>query len=81
MKKCLGIDEVPPWLEQYFKATTKLQYELSADIKMECVLVMELSSLVEDIHVKAREASQNVDLDMQDLFEINEVLQSIFGLW
>ena len=48
---------------------------------MECVLVMELSSLAEDIHVKAREASQNVDLDMQDLFEINEVLQSILGLW
>ena len=42
---------------------------------------MELSSLAEDIHVKAQEASQNVDLDMQDLFEINEVLQSILGLW
>ena len=42
---------------------------------MEYVLFMELSSLAEDIHVRAREASQNTDLDMQEFLGINEALK------
>ena len=39
----------------------------------------ELSSLVKDIHVKTREASQNTNLDMWEFFEIDKALQSIQG--
>ena len=38
---------------------------------------MELLSLVEDIYVKTREASQNTDLDMREFLVIDKVLQSI----
>ena len=41
---------------------------------------MELSSLVEDIHVKTQEASQNTDLDMREFSGIDKFLQGIFEL-
>ena len=40
---------------------------------------MEHSSLVEYIHVKTREVSQNTDLDMREFLGIDKVLQSIQG--
>ena len=46
---------------------------------MESIPLMDLSSLVEDIHVNTREASQNTDLDMREFLGINKVLQSIQG--
>ena len=46
---------------------------------MESIPLMELSFLVEDIHVKTREASQNTDHDMRELLGINKALQSIQG--
>ena len=36
-------------------------------------------SLVEDIHVKTQEASQNTDLNMQEFLGIDKVLQSMQG--
>ena len=74
-KNIKWIDEPPASLEQYFKAATKLQCELAPGIEMEYVLFMELSSLAEDIHVRAREASHNTDLDMQEFLGINEALK------
>ena len=47
---------------------------------MESIPRMELSSLVEDIHVKTQEASQNTDLDMREFSGIDKFLQGIFGL-
>ena len=44
---------------------------------MESIPPMEILSLVEDIHVKTREASQNADLDMREFLGIDKVLQSI----
>ena len=41
--------------------------------------LQELSSLVENIHVKTREASQNIDLDMQEFLGIDKALQIIQG--
>ena len=38
-----------------------------------------LSSLVEDIHVKTREASQNTELDMRQFLGIDKALQGIQG--
>ena len=46
---------------------------------MESIPLMELSSLVEDIHVKIREASQNTNLDMREFSGIDKTLQSIQG--
>ena len=46
---------------------------------MESIPLGELSSLVDDIHVKTREASQNTDLDMQEFLRIDKALQSILG--
>ena len=44
---------------------------------MESIPLKELLSLVEDIHVKTREASQNNDLDMQEFLGIDKALQGI----
>ena len=44
---------------------------------MENIPPLELLSLVEDIHVKTREASQNTDLDMREFLRIDKALQSI----
>ena len=46
---------------------------------MESIPLKDLSSLVEDMHVKTREASQNTDLDMREIVGIDKALQSIQG--
>ena len=52
MKNALGLDKTPSALETSFKAAIKLKRELSTHIEMESIPLEELSSLVEDIHVK-----------------------------
>ena len=79
MKSVLNPDETPSALERSFKAATKLSRELPTDLEMESITLEELSSLVEDIHVKTREASQNTDLDMREFLGIDKALQSIQG--
>ena len=79
MKSVLSLDETPSALERSFKAATKLRRELPTDIEMESTLLMELSSLAENIHVKKREASQNTDLEMREFLGIDKALQSIQG--
>ena len=79
MKKFLGIDRTPPALERSFKAAAKLKSELRTDRETESIPPMELSSLVEDAHVKTREASQNTDLDMREFLGIDNPLQSMQG--
>ena len=64
MKNFLGIDRTPPSLQRLLSAAIKLKTELPTDLEMENIPLKELSSLVEDIHVKTQEASQNTDLDM-----------------
>ena len=44
-------------------------------MQMESIPLEELSSLVEDIHIKTREASQNTDLDMREFLGIDKALQ------
>ena len=46
---------------------------------MESIPLKELLSLVEDIHVKKREALQNTDCDMREFPGIDKALQSIQG--
>ena len=79
MKKFLGVDKTLPALERSFRTATKLKSELPTDLEMEIIPLEELSSLVEDIHVKTREASQNTDLDMREFLGIDKALQSIQG--
>ena len=79
MKSVLSLDKTPSALERSFKAATKLSRELSTDIEMESMLLDRLLSLVEDIHVKTREVSQNTDLDMREFLGIDKALQSIRG--
>ena len=49
MKNVLSLDEAPSTLEISFKAATKLRRELTKDIEMESIPLIELLSLVEDI--------------------------------
>ena len=79
MKSVLSLDETPSVLKRSVKAGTKLRRELPTDIETESIPLMELSSLVEDIHVKKWEASQNTDLNMRESLGIDKVLQSIQG--
>ena len=46
---------------------------------MESIPLEELLSLVEDIHAKTREASQNTNLDMLEFLGIDKALQGIQG--
>ena len=77
MENVLSIDRTPPALERSFRAATKLSRELPTDFEMENIPLEKFLSLVEDIHAKTREASQNTDLDMRDFFGIDKTLQSI----
>ena len=76
MKSVLGLDETPPSLERSIKAATKLKGELPTDLQMESIPLEDLLSIVEDIHVKTREASQNTDLDIREFLAIDKALQS-----
>ena len=79
MKSVLSLDETPSALERSFKAATKLRRELPTDIEMESKPLVKLLSLVEDVHIKTQEASQNTDLDMPEFLGIDKALQSIQG--
>ena len=46
---------------------------------MESIPLEELSSLIEDIHVKKWEALQNTDLDIQEFLGIDKAWQTIHG--
>ena len=79
MKNFLGINKTPPALEKSLKAAARLKAGLPTDLEMESIPPEELLSLVEEIHVKTREALQNTDLDMREFLGINKALQSIQG--
>ena len=79
MKNVLSIDKSPSALDRSLKAATKLSRELPTNLEMESIPLEELSSLVDDIRVKTREASQNTDLDKQEFLGIDKALQSIQG--
>ena len=58
-------------------AASKFKSELSTDLEMESIPLVEPSSLVDDIHVKTRDTSQNTDHDMRKFLGIDKDLQSI----
>ena len=79
MKSVLSLDEAPSALERSIRAASKLKNHLPTDLQMEGIPLKELSSMVTDIHVKTREASQNTDFNMQEFLGIDKALQSILG--
>ena len=81
-KNFLGIDRTAPALEISLSAASKLKAELPTDLQIESIPLEEISSFVEDIHVKAREASQNTDLNIKyqllnDTSELTEIKKLI----
>ena len=73
----MSLDQAPPSLERLINAATKLKIELLTDLQKENIPLKALSSLVKDISIKTREASQNTDLDMREFLGINKALQNI----
>lgn len=72
MKSFLGNDETLSVKERSFKAATKFNCELRADIEMENMYLRNLLSLAEDIHAKTREASQSTNLDMREYLRMEK---------
>ena len=72
----MNLDEIPPTMEQSFKAAIKLKCELPPDIKMRSTPSIELSTLAEYVYGKTRKASQNTDIDMREFSRIDKGLQS-----
>ena len=79
MKNFLSIDTKSPSLERSFKAASELKGELPTYLEMESLPLNELSYLVEDIHVKTHDLSQNTELGMGEFLGIYKALQSIQG--
>ena len=79
MKSVLSLDQTPPSLERLISATTRIKAELPTVLQIESIPLKDLLSLVADIHVKTREASNNVNLDMREFLGIDKALQSIQG--
>ena len=79
MKSVLSLGETSSALERSFKVAAKLKRVSSTDIEMESIFMEELLSLVEDIPVKTREASQNMDVDMEEFLGVDKILQSMQG--
>ena len=52
MKSFLGVDKTPPVLERSIKAAAKLKAGLTTDLEMESIPLEDLSTLVQNIHVK-----------------------------
>ena len=79
IKNLLGLDQMPPALERSVKAATKLCLDLPTDLQMKSIPLRDLSSLAEEIHIKTREAWQNIGLDIREFLAIDKALQSIQG--
>ena len=68
MENILNLEETPPSLDRSIKAASKQKSELPTTSKIEEIPLEDLSSIVEEIHIKTREASQNTDLEYARIF-------------
>ena len=76
MKSVLSLDETLSALERSVKAASKLKSQLPTDLEMESIPLKELSSLLIDVHIKTREASQNTKLDMREFLGIDKAYKA-----
>ena len=79
MKNFLNLEKTPPSIDRLIKAANLLRSEIPTQTDIETIPLFDLSSVVEDIRIKTREASQNTDLDMREFLGISKALQSING--
>ena len=79
MKKFLNLEQTPPSIDRSIKAANLLKSEISTQTDLETISLFDLSSVVEEIQIKTREASQNTDLDIREFLGIDKALQSING--
>ena len=79
MKNLLNLEQTPPSIDRSIKAANLLKSEIPTQTDIETIPLFDLSSVVEDIRIKTREASQNTDLDMREFLGISKALQSING--
>ena len=79
MKNFLNLEQTPPSIDRSIKAANLLKSEIPTQTDIETTPLFNLSSAVEEIHIKTREASQNTDLDMREFLGIDKALQSING--
>ena len=77
MKKFLNLEQTPPSIDWSIKAANLLKSEIPTQTDIENIPLFDLSSIVEDIRIKIREALQNTDLDMREFLGISKALQSI----
>ena len=79
MKIFLNLEQTPSSVDRSIKAANLLKSEIPMQTDIENIPLFDLSSVVEDIRIKPREASQNTDLDMREFLGISKALQSING--
>ena len=79
MRNFLNLEQTPPSIDRLIKADNLLKSEIPTQTDIETIPLFDLSSVVEDIRIKKREASQNTDLDMREFLGISKALQSING--
>ena len=79
MKNFLNLEQTPPSIDRSIKAAALLKSEIPTQTDIETIPLFDLSSVVEDIRIKTREATQNTDLDMREFLCISKALQSING--
>ena len=79
MKIFLNLEQTPPSIDRLIKAANLLKSEIPTQTDIETISLFDLSSVVKDIRIKTREASQNTDLDMREFLGISKALQSING--
>ena len=79
MKKFLNLEQIPPSIDRSIRAANLLKSKIITQTDIETIPLFDLLSVVEEIHIKTREASQNADLDMREFLGIDEALQSING--
>ena len=79
MKNFLNLEQTPPSIDRSIKAANLLKSEIPTQTDIETIPPSDLSSVVEEIHIKTREASQNTDLHMREFLGIDKALQSING--
>ena len=57
MKKILNLEQTPLSIDRSIKAANLLKSEIPTQTDIETIPLFDLSSIVEDIHIKTREAS------------------------
>ena len=79
MRNFLNLEQTPPSIDRSIKAANLLKSEIPTQTDIENIPLFDLSSVVEDIRIKTRDASQNTDLGMREFLGISKALRSVNG--